>query len=546
MWSQIYLPNAEQLQVEQIEQIAEGVVLHLRLTAPDAACPSCQTRSRHVHSRYMRLIADLPLGTWAVHWCLRIRRFYCINPSCPHCTFAEQVPGIVARFARRTVRLIAQDRELGLALGGEAGKRLTDRLFGPTSPDSLLRVIGNVPEAPRPTPRVLGIDDWALRKGQRYGTILVDHETGHVIDLLPDREPETVVRWLQAHPGIEIVTRDRAHGYADAISQGAPQATQVADRFHLVQNLHEATERLMDRHQTTLRQVRVAVTTPPAESAGSSPTCESAAPTLNNPATEETAPTGKRPERLANYQSVKALQSEGLSLRAIAKRLPINRQTVTRYAKADAFPERAARVNGPDPLQPFIPELLRLAAGGVKTSEALQELRTRNYTGSDIRVYRWARANRLLLADTVPTRPSATDQPPKTRPLSASRAAWLLIKSPDDLRTEEQAALNTMQSLCPPAKLAHELVQDFRTLLRERQAERLAAWLERAVASGLTELRNFATGLKRDLDAVRAALCLPWSNGRTEGHVHRLKLLKRQMYGRASFGLLRKRVLHAA
>jgi transposase len=302
----------------------------------------------------------------------------------------------------------------------------------------------------------------------------------------------------------------------------------------------------MDRHQTTLRQIRVAITTSPAETAVSSPVCESPAPKVSNPTEEEPVPAGKRPERLANYQAVKALRSEGLSLRTIAKRLPINRQTVTRYAKADTFPERATRAAGPDPLQPYIPELLqRLSAGDVKTSELLQELRRRNYTGSDVRVYRWARANRLMLADSVSARLPVPADTPKTRPLSASRAAWLLVKSPTDLKADEEAMLTALQNLCPPAKLAHALVQEFRAMIRERQAERLTEWLERAVASGLSEIRNFAVGLKRDLDAVRAALSLPWSNGRTEGHVHRLKLLKRQMYGRASFALLRKRVLHA-
>src|SRR5262249_3611099 len=148
-------------------------------------------------------------------------------------------------------------------LGGEAGACLAEQLQQATSPDMLLRLVRGAPETARATPRVLGIDDWALRKGQTYGTLLVDPETAQGVELLPDRGPESVAAWLREHPGVEIVTRDRASAYAEGIRQGAPDATQVADRFHLMQNLHAATESLLDRHQTVLRQVQVERTPPP-------------------------------------------------------------------------------------------------------------------------------------------------------------------------------------------------------------------------------------------------------------------------------------------
>jgi len=247
------LPDPKQLRLDWID--LENQTLHLVLspTSLHAVCPDCCQESVRIHSRYTRKPADLPCSGFAVQLHLSIRRFFCDNPACPRRTFTERLPNIVASFARRTNRLVEAQRAIGFSDGGEAGARLTTKLGMPTSPDTLLRMINAAPEFEATRPRVLGVDDWAMRKRHSYGTILVDLERHQVVDLLPDRKPETLAHWLSEHPGVEIISRDRGQEYIDGIAQGAPQVIQVADRFHLLQNLLEVVERLFKRMPNELR-----------------------------------------------------------------------------------------------------------------------------------------------------------------------------------------------------------------------------------------------------------------------------------------------------
>lgn len=252
MLEPLLLPSGALLRLGDAELLPERVTVNIHTTATSAVCPGCQSDACRVHSRYQRTLADLPLAHIPVCLHLHLQRFFCDNGLCPRKTFSEPVPGLTLPRARRTTRLLVEQRHLGLEIGGEPGARLARRQGMAVSADTLLRLARREPATPASTPRHLGIDDFALRKGQVYGTILVDLDAHQPFDLIPERSAEVVEEWLKAHPGVEVITRDRSGEYAEGASRGAPNALQVADRFHLLQNLREMLQRLLDAHQEAL------------------------------------------------------------------------------------------------------------------------------------------------------------------------------------------------------------------------------------------------------------------------------------------------------
>ena len=224
------------------------LTLGIATTNPNASCPACGHETWRVHSRYTRRLAEEPAFGHRVRLQMTVRRFLCPESGCPRRIFVEPLDGFAARHARTTTRLARTHLAIGSALGGEAGARLAEKTAVPTSPDTLLRRVKQAGARSSRTPRFVGIDDWAWCKGQRYGTIVVDLETSEVIDLLPDRDAATVRTWLEAHPGIELVSRDRSSAYSQAATEAASEAQQVADRWHLLKNVREAIERLLERH----------------------------------------------------------------------------------------------------------------------------------------------------------------------------------------------------------------------------------------------------------------------------------------------------------
>jgi transposase len=242
------LPPTRGIRLLEVFVGDELVRLQLTVRAPTAACPRCAVASSSVHSRYQRHLTDLPWGTRAVRIQLTVRKFRCRNRACGRRIFTERVPDLVAAYSRHTHRLATALRMIGLALGGNAGARLAACLRLPTSPSTLLRLVRGAPIPPTPALQAVGVDEWAWRRGHRYGTILVNLIDHRVVDLLPDRSAATVATWLAQHPTISVVCRDRSDLYADGIRRGAPEAVQVVDRFHLVRNLRQALEAvLLDR-----------------------------------------------------------------------------------------------------------------------------------------------------------------------------------------------------------------------------------------------------------------------------------------------------------
>ena len=476
--------------------------------------------SQRVHSRYQRHLADTAAGGQEVVIDLQARRFFCGNGGCAKATFAEQVPGLTTRYGRRTCGLQTVLQAIALALGGRAGARLTGRLACTASRSTLLRLIRAAPDPQGGSPLVLGVDDFALRKGHVYGTILVDIETRRPVDMLPERSAESFRTWLDAHPGVEIICRDRGGCYAEGAAAGAPLAIQVADRWHLWHNLAEAVERAVARHRSCLQE-------PPPEPEPRPPAEETAAP----------VEAGLAARTRARHAEVHAALARGLTITQISCTLHLERKTVRRYATA-ATPGQligGPRLTRPGLLGPHQAYLRqRWDEGARSTNQLHQELRERGYRGS-LRTLR--RLTAQLRQDTaVPAPPPA--------PAARKVASWILTP-PGKLTDDDRAALAQITARCQELTVTRELVREFADMLCHQGGEHLETWAGQAEGSPVRELRGFSKGLRKDWAAVTAGLTTPYSSGAVEGHVNRIKMIKRQMYGRAKPDLLRKRVLLA-
>jgi transposase len=467
------LPLDHGLRLEDVTVGPEQIVATLETTAPRGTCPGCGTWSEAVHSHYQRTAADLPWGGHSVRLRLRVRKFFCRQPACTRRVFTERLPQIVAPYARKTARLESVLSLLAFALGGEPGARLVGRLGMTTSPATLLRLIRRTAVVSAPTPRVLGVDDWAFRKGHRYGTILVDLEQHRVVDVLPARSAEPVVEWLKAHPGVEVFSRDRAPAYAEAARKGAPQAVQVADRWHLIQNLVEALERCLLRFRPALKV---------AAGAGDSilgPLPSSSATNLVPwQQRAEAASQQKHASKVERSERMRALRDAGFTILDIAQIVGATRPTVYRYLALGGPPERqrpqrpARRI-----LAPYEPYLIQRWAEGCRNrSRLFREIRLQGYQHSARTVSLFL--NRL--EQDPPTSAAAPSRPPATRVPSARHVACLLICRHDQLPEEEQDYLQRLCDQEPIIALAYELAQDFADMARKRTEQAFEAWLERA------------------------------------------------------------------
>ena len=545
-------PDAAQLHLDAWQMDDTTTQLMLRVTSTQALvhCPVCRFPTRRVHSRYVRTLADLPCGPWRVVLHLQVRKFFCANGRCTRRIFTERLAPLMAPWARRTQRLATWLAQIGVALGGAAGRRLGQRLGVTVSRQTLLRTIRRLPLPSLATPKILGVDDFAFRKGQTYGTVLIDLEGHRPVAVLPDREAETLAAWLRAHPGVEVIARDRSKAYASGIRQGAPAATQVADRFHLLQNLAEALEQVFSRQSAALKAVNEVMRHPvvsPADGAVVTPVPGPLTPTL-----VQAKATRRRAQRVALYEQVWTLRHQGCSGEAIARQLGMGRSTVFRYLHAPTFPERKGRSDrGRSLLTPYKTYLLR--RWNDSCHDALQlfgEIKHQGYPGSYVTVARYAQ--RLREAHGLAPRQRRGERPLPViteamhPPLTVRQAAWLVLRRPERRAPHDESVLVQLHAQHAEVAEAIDLAQDFAQLVRQRTPTRLDAWLTRAIKSPLGVFQRFATRLREDYEAVKAGVTLPWSNGPVEGQINRLKMLKRQMFGRAKLDLLQQRFLLAA
>ena len=550
-------PHLAGLRLEQIVVAGHSISLHVASPRRWASCPVCAQRSRRIHGRYERTLADLPIAGCTLVLRLRVRRFRCVRRACPRAIFAERFPAVAGVRARRTHLQRAALERVGYALGGAAGARLAGPLGLAGSRATILRVVHAAVTPVAATPRVLGVDDWARKRGQTYGSILVDLERHQVVDLLEDRSAAAFAAWLRAHPGVAVIARDRGGAYADGARQGAPDAIQIADRFHLLANVGETVERVLARKHVVLRQVATAVDQ--AQSAATPAPVDGVASDLAPVSAriltrDEQGKQAHRAARLARYEAVVALDKHGMSQVEIARQVGIGRKTVRRFLRAHTFPERAQPRRHPTMLDPYEPYLReRWTAGCHNALQLWREIQARGFPGA-------ASLVRRVVADWRPTpgrrgpprrteRTLAGATPPRPAPMrvpSARQARWFLLHDDGRLRPDERRYRDELLRRDAEIQAARALALAFGELIRERNHGALAPWLSRAATSGLPEFNGFAAVLERDRAAVEAALTHEWSSGQTEGQINRLKLLKRQMYGRASPVLLKKRLLRAA
>ena len=566
--SLLLLPDG--MAIEAVYPTQTHLTVQVTCMYKSACCPLCQHSSERIHGRYSRTVADMPCGGRRVTLALTVRKFVCRTPDCPRQIFTERLPALVQSYARMTNRLREALEALGFTTCAEAAECLAPKLGMAVTAPTLLRYMRVVSLALPQKVRILGIDDWAWKKGQTYGTILVDLELHRPIELLPDREASTVAAWLRGHPEVEIVSRDRGGEYAAAARKGAPQAQQVADRFHLVKNLRETLKDLMERKQSCLpeaeehasdaipdraqgraRGIKYLEVKPETEQ-GKRYRIMSAYPrqSAQDMTSAALRTQVRRDKRSARYEAVRTLHQQGFGIREIARRLKICRATVRRFVSADTFPEKSKlpqRRSLLDPYRPYI--LTRWQEGCWNSVQLYDELKARGYPASAPLLRRFLAELRkkqreagdptMLPLDatgtTVEVPAGLPPQPDITARMSATRASWLFVSQAGKLDEKQTQHVEQIRAAHPDLESAYQLSQEFVMMLAERRAADLESWLTQAEHSGLPEFKKMVKGIRQDYAAVKAAFSSMWSNGQVEAQVNCLKLQKRIVFGRANF-----------
>ncbi|MGK3945153.1 ISL3 family transposase [Streptomyces caeruleatus] len=512
-------PHLDAVLVERVWSAGGVVRISARTRELMVVCPDCGRESERVHSRYLRTLADVAVGGRPVLIGLSVRRLFCDSPNCTRRTFAEQVKGLTARYQRRSPLLQHLVEMAGVLLAGRGGARLLHILDAPLSRTSVLFHLMRMRLPPAATPRVLGVDDFALY-ADVYGTLLVDADTRLPIDLWAGRDAEQLAAWLRMHPGVQVVCRDGSLTYRQGITAGAPDAVQVSDRFHLWQGLSKRVSDIAAAHRGCL-----SAAVPDAEPA--SP------PSAERPEAADT-PARRHAKRL--FEAVHAVSGSGRSLSAIARELGLNRRTVAKYARATSWQE-CVRRTPPRPstsLDPYLEYLRQRWEEGEHTATVLhQEIVAKGYCGHYQRV-------KMAIA---PLRRGLPIDTPRERPPSPRQAARWITTTPSRRGLHAAEALRRLFEHCPELDRTHDLVRQFAAMLDARDAAPLAGWLDQLAAAQLAALASLAKAMREDQPAVVQGITTPFNSGVNEGRITDLKLQKRITAGRAGVPLLRHRVI---
>lgn len=529
----------EQLQVKDcsLSLVAGHLIIKTSSCQTASICPSCGCVGERRHSRYTRKFGDLPSSGYGVQVLMLSRKYFCDNPECTQKVFTERFKKEIVPYHRRFNRCTELLRSLALELGGNKGSAIAYHTHLPVSPSTILRIIKRQDlVVPQMTSGVIGIDDWAFKKGRTYGTIIVDLHENKVIDLLPDREAATVSQWLKGHQEVKVISRDRGGPYSKGGREGAPQAIQVADRFHLLMNLTAATKRMF---QSMGRELTKAFTlyNNPKSSTSLIPAAkgisleEQEMPTVTNIAINSS------PELLLKFDKVKELKDKGYTIRAISRSLGITRITIRKYLRMDFLPKKTgSRSTNFDAYQGYL--LQEINAGKLYT-DLHADIVKLGFNGG---YTQFCNNMNILLKTNKITRPHRKTDPSIIKTWSAGKLSFLLQKERAELTTEDKKFLGQLCRQYPVVNQTAKQVKQFKKLFEHKQEGSLEQWLH-DVANSISGIKVFAKGIQSDFEAVNNAVVSPYSNGQVEGQVNRLKNIKRRMYGRASFELLRKMVI---
>ncbi len=585
----------EGLYIMQIQEEATAFTISVISTRPCSYCPLCAGASSSVHSHYSRTVRDVPCGGHNVRLHLAVRKFFCRNPDCQRKIFTERLPDFVEPWAQMTPRLVAAIQAIGLATSGSLGARLAARLGIVTSWMTILRRIMALPTPAPGAVTALGIDDFSFKRGRKFGTILVDLDLHRVIDVLAERSSQSSADWMREHPEITYVSRDRGKDYSQGASEGAPQATQISDRFHLMQNFVKAVEAEVERCYKHIHQAHVALTsldlpdldvrlqTP--DGGGADQHQErsvnkqeqfeqvkdllahgvSAAEIANQLAipirrvyrwkareecpAADLEPTG-RTDHQERFEQAKALRLRGCSYKHIAERLAVGVRTVQRWMARESGPYCQPRRKRQSIFDPYAPYVLSRWQQGERSIDLIwSEIHQQGFKGSKRTLYRFVRSLRQgaqelrIVGNNTARAPLPASR--TTDRISVQKAIWLLVRPYENLKTDERKDLQDLCEMAADLSTLHILAQSFGQMVRKREGHRLSDWISLVKESSFRHIKRFVAGLQRDKEEVLAGLTRVYSNGQVEGFVNKLKLIKRQGYGRANYPLLRQRMLHA-
>lgn len=520
--------SSSHLHIKSSLIINTEIYLHLTSLDPFGICPYCGQISYRVHSTYVRTLADLPILNQKVILLFEARKFFCKNDECSKTTFAEQPGEEICRYQRRTHRCESVIGNLCARMSALSASLLLQEMEIPASRSTTLRTIYRIAIPYFGVVTELGVDDWAFRKGVTYGTILVDMQTGDVIDLLADRETASFESWINKHPQVTLVSRDRSTDYSSAIANTGREIIEIADRFHLVKNMTDCITKVISENYVEYRRSLSVQKTTIINETPESP---------DKPFVTDM----KIDTRTNMFNEVKELQAKGFKINAIAKKLHIARQTVRKYMFYEELPARSSKAR--NEYYKFDQYVEHEYTSGKSLSQIYRKIKSDGFNGSISPFhyhYNYLSKQKQKESKRIKSKPLDSREPL----VPIKKIAITAFKSIKGYRLNEDAkrlidklmSFSWFENIYNAAKAFYEIIMG-------KDSSKLTGWINEYKNTTIKKLGTFIKGVKLDEKAVKNAIDYAQSNGMVEGLVNKLKTIKRMMYGRAGLELLKRKMI---